>query len=154
MISWSESYNMIHITLVKRYDSYVMQLAWEEKANFDHLVTVRPETVFICTNRMYQDLGKLLILAVILSLVPWQPDWSRRSRAWFHWPWAPSHQHQFDNLINFILDLTSYDSIKNVYLLGSKSMMSDYKIKLAENCNIFKIYHEQKSDISGRFTSW
>ena len=58
--SWSESYNMIHITLVKRYNSYVKQLAWEEKANFDHLVTIRPETVFICTNRMYQDLGKLL----------------------------------------------------------------------------------------------
>ena len=130
-----------------------MQLAWEEKANFDHLVTIRPETVFICTNRMYQDLGKLLILVVNISLVSWDPDWSRRFQAWFHWPRALSRQHQFDNPFNFVLDLTSYDSIKNVYLLGSKSMMSDYKIKLAENCNIFKIYHEQKSDVSGRFTS-
>lgn len=46
------------------------------------------------------------------------------------------------------LDLSSYDSIKNVYLLGSKSMMNDHKIKLSEKCKIFKIYHEENSDIS------
>ena len=63
--------NLSHITWVISCDSYVMQLVWEEKVNFDHLVTIRPETVFICTNRMYQDLGKLLICAEILSLRSW-----------------------------------------------------------------------------------
>ena len=47
----------------------------------------------------------------------------------------------------------SFDSIKNVYLLGSKSMMNDYKIRINEKCKIFKIYHEENYDTSGQFSN-
>ena len=79
------------------------QLYQEEKANFQHLNTIRPETIFICTNRMYQD-----------------------------------------------IDLSEFDSIQSVYLVGSKSLMSDYKIKYPEtvgNHRIFKIYTDDDSEI-------